>query len=215
MRREETGIEKPVMFSAMEAAKICGVVNQTAINWIRKGSLKAFTTPGGQYRVYPEDLIDFMQRNKMNVPAGLIEKTKAKPKPHENKKTVLVVDDDAAFNDIICRYLKEKDGNLDLHQAYDGFEAGSLMASLKPQAVVLDLDLPGVDGVKICRNINESPASFGKPAVIVVTALEDEYVEQSCMALGVARYYHKPLNLPQLAKTLSELFSERLGSSAS
>lgn len=215
MRREETGIEKPVMFSAMEAAKICGVVNQTAINWIRKGSLKAFTTPGGQYRVYPEDLIDFMQRNKMNVPAGLIEKTKAKPKPQENKKTVLVVDDDAAFNDIICRYLKEKDGNLDLHQAYDGFEAGSLMASLKPAAVVLDLDLPGVDGVKICRNINESPASFGKPAVIVVTALEDEYVEQSCMALGVARYYHKPLNLPQLAKTLSELFSERPGSSAS
>lgn len=208
MSREESDIEKPVVFSAMEAAKICGVVNQTAINWIRKGSLKAFTTPGGQYRVYPEDLIDFMKRNKMNVPAGLIEKTKHKPKLKEMSKTVLVVDDDKAFNDIICSYLKGKDESLDLHQAYDGFEAGSKMASLKPRVVVLDLDLPGVDGVKICRNINGSPDSFGRPSVIVVTALEDEYVEQSCMELGVFRYYHKPLNLPLLSKTLAELFAE-------
>ena len=151
----------------------------------------------------------------MNVPAGLIEKTKPRSKPNENKNTVLVVDDDKAFNDIICSYLKSKDENLDLHQAYDGFEAGSKMASLKPKVVVLDLDLPGVDGVKICRNINESPSSFGKPAVIVVTALEDDYVEQRCMQLGVARYYRKPLSLPQLSRTLEELFAVEKASPSS
>ena len=196
-------IEKPVVFSAMEAAKICGVVNQTAINWIRKGSLKAFTTPGGQYRIYPKDLVDFMVQNKMNVPAKLLDSLKAKAARRDN--TVLVVDDDKAFNDVICRFLKSKDARLDLHQAYDGFEAGSKMASLKPDVVVLDLDLPGVDGVKICRNISEEPESFGSPAVIVVTALEDDFVEASCLELGVSRYYHKPLDLPMLSKTLEEL----------
>ena len=40
--------EKAVVYSALEVAEICGVVNQTAINWIRKGYLKAFMTPGGQ-----------------------------------------------------------------------------------------------------------------------------------------------------------------------
>ncbi len=199
----DSDIEKPVVFSAMEAAKICGVVNQTAINWIRKGSLKAFTTPGGQYRVYPDDLVDFMRRNNMNVPPKLLESLK--PKEPQNGRTVLVVDDDKAFNDVICSYLKSQDGDLDLHQAYDGFEAGSKMASLKPKVVVLDLDLPGVDGVKICRNISESPLSFGSPSVIVVTALEDELVESRCMELGVVRYYRKPLSLPQLSRTLKEL----------
>ncbi len=200
----DSKIEKPVVFSAMEAAKICGVVNQTAINWIRKGSLKASTTPGGQYRVYPEDLIDFMKRNKMNVPQKLLDSVQ--PSSPKSEKTVLVVDDDKAFNDVMCSYLKSKDGDLDLYQAFDGFEAGSKMASLKPKVVVLDLDLPGVDGVKICRNISESPDSFGKPLVIVVTALEDPLVEERCLDFGVARYYHKPLSLPLLSKTLEELF---------
>ncbi|MBP5251612.1 MAG: helix-turn-helix domain-containing protein, partial [Treponema sp.] len=45
------------VYSALEVAKICGVVNQTAINWIKNGYLKAFKTPGGQFRVYPEDLL--------------------------------------------------------------------------------------------------------------------------------------------------------------
>ena len=51
--------EKPQIYSALEVANICGVVNQTAINWIKANYLKAFKTPGGQYRVYPEDLVNF------------------------------------------------------------------------------------------------------------------------------------------------------------
>ena len=202
----DSKIEKPVVFSAMEAAKICGVVNQTAINWIRKGSLKASTTPGDQYRVYPEDLIDFMKRNNMNVPQKLLESVQRSVPQQEKKKTILVVDDDRGLNDVIRSYLTSKFGGVNVQQAFDGFEAGSKMASLKPGAVVLDLDLPGVDGVKICRNISESPDSFGKPAVIVVTALDDPFVEQSCMELGVARYYHEPLSLPMLSQSLKELF---------
>ncbi|MBP5157500.1 MAG: response regulator [Treponema sp.] len=200
----DSKIEKPLVFSAMEAAKICGVVNQTAINWIRKGSLKASTTPGGQYRVYPEDLVDFMRRNKMNVPQGLLEKVKNRVK--KSDKTVLVVDDDKTLNSIMCSYLKSKDEEFDLYPAYDGFEAGSKMASIKPKAVVLDLDLPGVDGVKIIKNINESPDSFGRPAVLVVTALEDVLVEHSCKALGVASYFHKPVILSELYQSLKSLF---------
>ena len=59
MARKE---KKVRTFSALEVADICGVVNQTAINWIRNGFLKAFMTPGGQYRVYLEDLLAFLRR---------------------------------------------------------------------------------------------------------------------------------------------------------
>ena len=44
------------MFSALEVANLCGVVNQTAINWIRNGYLKAFVTPGGPFRIYTEEI---------------------------------------------------------------------------------------------------------------------------------------------------------------
>jgi len=51
-------------------ANLCGVVNQTAINWIRNGYLKAFTTPGGQYRIYAEDLISFLDSRGMRSLSG-------------------------------------------------------------------------------------------------------------------------------------------------
>ena len=65
-------IEKPVIYSALEVANICGVVNQTAINWINNGYLTAFKTPGGQYRVYPDDLVNFMSSRNMHIPMKLL-----------------------------------------------------------------------------------------------------------------------------------------------
>jgi len=53
------------IFSALEVANLCGVVNQTTINWIRNGYLKAFMTPGGQYRIYLEDLVSFLRQRNM------------------------------------------------------------------------------------------------------------------------------------------------------
>lgn len=60
--------KKMRMFSALEVANICGVVNQTTINWIKEGHINAFTTPGGQYRLYPEDLKAFLEERNMKVP---------------------------------------------------------------------------------------------------------------------------------------------------
>ena len=60
--------KKVRIFSALEVANICGVVNQTAINWIKNNHLKAFTTPGGQYRIYAEDLLEFLESRGMRVP---------------------------------------------------------------------------------------------------------------------------------------------------
>ena len=59
------------VFSALEVANICGVVNQTAINWIKAGHLKAYKTPGGQFRVTPENLAEFMEKRGSEIPESL------------------------------------------------------------------------------------------------------------------------------------------------
>ena len=94
--------EKKVrIFSALEVADICGVVNQTAINWIKNGFLKAFMTPGGQYRVYAEDLLTFLTSRGMRVPLELSEGTAAGP----DWKRILIVDDDENINTLLKRFL--------------------------------------------------------------------------------------------------------------
>ena len=89
---------KTIVYSALEVANICGVVNQTAINWIRNGYLKAFSTPGGQYRVYQDDLIDFMNKRHMRIPSDLI----GESEPSDGK-CILVVDDDRGLNSVNFR----------------------------------------------------------------------------------------------------------------
>ncbi len=196
---------KSIMYSALEVAGFCGVVNQTAINWIRNGYLKAFTTPGGQFRIYPDDLITFMRERDMRIPEAVLNAAASNAEESEDLKTVLVVDDDASLNDILCTYLRKKIDEsfaegykaLTVVQAYDGFDAGSKMAVLKPAVVVLDLDLPGIDGFDLCRRIKED-SQYEKPSVIIVTALEDSGTEEKCRELGVTAYFKKPVSFSEL-----------------
>ncbi len=195
--------DKPVVYSALEVARICGVVNQTAINWIRSGFLKAFKTPGGQFRVYPDDLADFMLSRKMKIPQELFALCKS---PKITEKTLLIVDDDRGLNAVIAKYMQKKFQELDVFQAYDGFEAGSLMAERKPACLILDLDLPGINGFELCKKINES-GKYGNPAIIVVTALENLEVENKVKSLGVKSFLKKPLDLTELAGFVDECFA--------
>lgn len=197
--------KKPVVYSALEVANLCGVVNQTAINWIRNNYLKAFKTPGGQFRVYPEDLMEFMEKRSMRIPPELLDQC-------DNKiivepRTLLIVDDDSALNDVICQFLKKRNESMQIYQAFDGFEAGTQLVQKQPKCLILDLDLPGIDGLKLCRHIQLSDA-FGKPTIIVVTALNDTKTEEDCRKLGITNFFRKPLNLPELAETVEKSFDE-------
>ena len=197
--------EKSVVYSALEVARICGVVNQTSINWIKNGHLKAFKTPGGQFRVYPDDLVEFMKMRDMRIPEEVVAQCKNNSK--ETKKIkILFVDDDESFNNVSVSLLQKSLPDAEIYQAYDGFEAGSMAVKKMPDCLILDLSLPGADGIKICRTISTSDA-FGKPQIIIVTAMEDEETEKTCRDLGVKYYFRKPVFIPELVTAVKELMS--------
>lgn len=181
------------VFSALEVANICGVVNQTAINWIRKGHLKAFKTPGGQYRVYGEDLLVFMKSRNMRIPQEL----------EQGSHVLLIVDDDKGLNNVLAKYVEKHFEGFEIFQAFDGFEAGTLLAEKKPDIIFLDLNLPGIDGFSLCSRVKESD-SFGKPVVFVITSLSDEESEKRVRQMGIEEFYRKPLMLPDIADAIRE-----------
>lgn len=184
------------IFSALEVANMCGVVNQTAINWIRNGHLKAFNTPGGQYRVYKDDLIEFIHARGMRVPEVLQE-----GEPSANWKSVIVIDDDKGLNTAIRAYLEKNIPDLNVMQSFDGFDAGAQLVEKKPGFVILDLALPGVVGQEICKRIKNDPA-FGKPYVIIITALEDVSIEEEMYSLGADKFFRKPLVLADIRSVI-------------
>ncbi|MFP4484304.1 MAG: response regulator [Spirochaetaceae bacterium] len=192
------------IFSALEVANICGVVNQTAINWIKNGYLKAFTTPGGQYRVYAEDLVKFLHSRGMRVPEELQILLQDQNEIH----SIVIVDDDKDLNGLIKEYLDRKYPDFRIHQAYDGFEAGRVISESKPGIILLDIDLPGVDGHKLCRQI-KADASFGNPIVIAISGLDDPEEEKQIMRDGADAFIPKPLDLDKLPDRIEELVTAR------
>jgi len=188
------------IFSALEVANLCGVVNQTAINWIRSGHLKAFVTPGGQYRVYMEDLRSFMEQRSMRFPPELEKDMKS----DVDWSVLAIVDDDKLLNEVIRDSLKSNPYQFTIVQAYDGFAAGAMLAEKRPGFVILDIDLPGIDGNQICRKLKNDP-SFGKPFVITITGLGDPTIQDQALAAGADAFMAKPLDLEKLEALIVEL----------
>lgn len=196
-------VKKIRIFSALEVANLCGVVNQTAINWIRNGYLKAFTTPGGQYRIYAEDLMGFLEKRGMRVPQELEDHFK----DDVDWTSLLIVDDDVELNDIVKRYFEKRVEGLKISQAHDGFEAGRLISEKRPGFVILDIDLPGLNGHAVCRKIKEDPI-LGKPFVISITGLDRPEEREAMIADGADAFFPKPLDFEELIKTVQELMAK-------
>jgi DNA-binding response OmpR family regulator len=107
--------------------------------------------------------------------------------------TVLVVDDEPIVRDVVVRYL-QRDG-FDTQVAADGDAARRLIEEAPPALVVLDVMLPGTDGLALCRWIR----TRGDLPVIMLTARGDEADRIVGLELGADDYVTKPFSPRELA----------------
>ncbi len=190
------------IFSALEVANICGVVNQTAINWIKNGHLKAFTTPGGQYRVYAEDLHGFLSSRGMRIPDE-IEEIKA-----TGVKSLLIVEDEKALNDMLLELFTRSLEGYQIYQALDGFEAGKLISEKKPSIIVLDINLPGIDGHELIKRIKED-ATLANPRIIAMSGVAEEIeVGTRILNEGADIFLAKPVSNKKMVDAVKSLLAE-------
>jgi DNA-binding response OmpR family regulator len=107
--------------------------------------------------------------------------------------TVLVVDDEPMVREVVARYL-ERDG-VRVHEIDNGDDAMDWLATNRPDLVVLDVMLPGVDGLAILRHLRAASAV----PVILLTARTDEVDRVVGLELGADDYVVKPFSPRELA----------------
>lgn len=184
------------IFSTREAGQICDVHQTTIINWIRDGRLKAYATCGGHRRIKKSDLLAFMKEYNIPIPDNFIKK--------KMKKIVLVVDDDP---DMLFEFKEALSGNgFSLEFASSGFEAARKIYSRKPDLILLDFKMPGMDGFEVCNILQESKETSGIP-VFAVTVLKSDEDRARIKSCGVAEYVPKPVDIQKLL----ELINKALG----
>jgi DNA-binding response OmpR family regulator len=113
--------------------------------------------------------------------------------PSNGRELVLVVEDDASIAEIVRRYLDNGGYRVELRS--DGTEALVAIAALHPDVIVLDVGLPGVDGVEICRRLR---AAGDHTPVLFVTARDDEVDRVVGLELGADDYITKPFSPREL-----------------
>lgn len=106
---------------------------------------------------------------------------------------VLVVDDDRTVSDVVCRYLEH--AGYEVSHVGDGADALTAIARRAPHLVVLDLMLPKVSGLEVCRELRSAPQ--GVP-IIMLTARNDETDRVLGLELGADDYLTKPFSPREL-----------------
>jgi len=104
----------------------------------------------------------------------------------------VVVDDEVALANVVASYLR-RDG-FDVHVAADGESALHLARSVDPDVVVLDLGLPGIDGIEVCRTIR----TFSDCYVVMLTARAEEVDTLIGLSVGADDYMTKPFSPREL-----------------
>ena len=117
-----------------------------------------------------------------------------RPVPHGVR--ALVVEDDRPMATLIGSYL-EREG-YEVRLSHDGYEAVRLARELDPDVVILDLGLPGLDGVEVCRQLR----TFSDAYVVMVTARTDEVDTLVGLSVGADDYMSKPFSPRELVARL-------------
>jgi len=109
---------------------------------------------------------------------------------------VLVVDDDLTIAEVVGDYLR--DAGLETRHAADGHAALSMAEQWPPDLVVLDLMLPGIDGLEVCRRLRTAQEARPPIPVIMLTALGEEGDRVAGLETGADDYVTKPFSPREL-----------------
>jgi CheY-like chemotaxis protein len=128
--------------------------------------------------------------------------TSTKKQPHR----VLVVDDDDMTRSIVVQCLL-KDRTFKIEEASNGFEALVKLESNPPELLILDIFMPGMDGLEVCRVIKNNP-DLSEMKVIIITGFPEHTMLRAVSELGFSNIYAKPIDLMKLGKEVDRMFLE-------
>ena len=120
----------------------------------------------------------------------------------EGPPKILLVDDEKEFVHTLSERLQTRD--LESSIAYDGEQALTMIEEELPDVMVLDLMMPGIDGIEVLRRIKKDHPEV---EVIILTGHGSENEQRQAEELGAFAYLHKPVNIDNLAKVMREAYS--------
>lgn len=181
------------VLSTKDAARICQVALSTIVYWFDKGLIKGYKTPGGHRRIFLKDLHEFMESHGIPITGRL---------PDE-KYRVLVVDDQRDIIEFFHRVIGGYDGRVEMASAMNGFQAGRLLTTFRPDLVFLDIVMPTLDGFEVCKLIRDDN-DLRSIDIIAVTGHGSPDNVAKIVEAGASMVLRKPVRLDEVHQILDD-----------
>ncbi len=201
-------IRPPRFLTSIEVASACGVSTRTVSTWIRDGAIPAHRTVGGHGRVAADDLARFLSDRGMPLPPDLrrpgaeAQAVPPAPTPAPRRRRILVIDDDETLLTVVCEFLGSS--GYEVETARHGFLAGYLAGHHRPDVILLDIMMPGLDGYEVLSLMRRRPEARGIP-VVACTSLKGPEAEARIRAAGFDGYVKKPIDFKALIQLIEGL----------
>lgn len=157
--------------STSEAATALGVSLRTVQLWVESGALRAWKTPGGHRRVLRSSVDSVLAERQAEIECGF---GKPLTTAHVSEPfRLLVVEDEENLLKLYRLRVRTWDFPVDLLTAQNGFEALIRIGEQKPDFMIADLNMPGMDGFRLLRFLAARNRQDGMQ-IVVVTALRQE-----------------------------------------
>ena len=186
-------------FTTGDVARYCEVDINTVKRWIRAGSLRAFKTPSGHYRVPKNNFVAFLEEQGFPyVPREL---------GADHLVDILIVEDDPVQMDLLTFMIDEFNGDLKIGTAQNSFEGYMKAKQSIPRLVILDLVMPHISGLDFLRVMRESE-DLADTRVLVISAHLDEAIRKEIEELGVKAVLEKPIKVRQFIAKCDEILGD-------
>ena len=179
------------LYTTHDVAQLLQVDPSTVSKWIDRNILMAFRTPGGHRRVRQPDLVDFLRKHDMPIPREL----------GNSRVQILAVDDEKLALEALKRAFKPYASQVELQTTTSGVEALLIAAELKPQGFIIDLHMPELDGLEVCKSLRARPA-FEGTRIITVTGRHTHDAVNKSLAAGAAACLAKPVDVAAVMELL-------------
>lgn len=184
-------------YSTTQAAKICQVTPGTIIYWIKQNKLTAILTVGGHRRIAGSELLRLVKKIRLPIPKELSSlECQAHPR-------ILIVDDEPEIRRMIRAVLKGHFPEIQVEEAEDGLVAGWKTTTFRPDLILLDLMMPGLDGFRFCELVRTTD-DLKHVRIIAMSGVQGFGFEEKISKIGAHDFLAKPFPIETLKEKMSK-----------
>ena len=197
------------LMTTRQAGEVLGVAVRTVQLWVESGVLPAWRTAGGHRRISRGAVEKLLAERSRIIQSS----TQASAPVAAGASTfkLLLVEDDPDLLRLFTLMIEGWELPLDLSTATNGFDGLVRIGQIRPDMVITDLNMPGMDGFQMLRALKKPGSGYDDLDIVVVTALTAGDIRDRGGLPAGAQVFHKPVPFDQLRELVQSRCQARQG----